>query len=241
MYCLGRKAVKTDSRTLKLAKYLTPALPTPPVSVDWTKGITSFGEMLNDSLGDCTIAGLGHAVQIWSANTGKESTVSDATIQSAYEDWCGYNPNDSSTDNGGIELDVLNDFKKDGLGEHKLLAFADPSVTNLNEIRKAIDLFGGVYIGLNLPTEAQNQNTWDVVSGMTPGSWGGHAVFVPKYDADTFTCITWGGLKEMTTAFWSACCDEAHALIGQDWFETSGVDPTGLNLSQLNADLALIK
>ncbi len=238
---LGRKAIKTDSRTLKLGKYLTPSLPMPPVSVDWTKGITDFGEMLNDFLGDCTIAGLGHAVQIWSANTGIEATVTDATIQSAYEDWCGYNPDDPKTDQGGIELDVLTDFKKNGLGGHKLLAFADPNTTNLSEVRTAIDLFGGVYIGLSLPVEAQNQDVWDAVNGMTPGSWGGHAVFVPKYDESGFTCITWGAQKKMTIAFWTACCDEAHALIGQDWFETSGKDPTGLDLAQLTADLKQIK
>ena len=94
MHCLGRKAVKTDTRTLRLAKYLTPTLPSPPPAVDWTKGITSFGEMLNNQIGDCTIAGLGHAIQIWSANTSTEVTLSDTIIQSAYEDWCGYDPND---------------------------------------------------------------------------------------------------------------------------------------------------
>lgn len=51
---LGRKAVKTDSRTLKLAKY-TLALPAAPATCDWTKGITAWGAMLNDQLGDCLI------------------------------------------------------------------------------------------------------------------------------------------------------------------------------------------
>jgi hypothetical protein len=39
---LGRKAIKTDSRTLAFAKYLTPALPPPPPAADWTKGIASW-------------------------------------------------------------------------------------------------------------------------------------------------------------------------------------------------------
>ncbi len=87
---LGRKAIKTDSRTLKLGKYLTPSLPTPPASADWTKGITSWGVMLNDTLGDCTIAGCGHAVQVWTANTGHEVTLPNATIEKYYEKWDGY-------------------------------------------------------------------------------------------------------------------------------------------------------
>ena len=55
---LGRKAIKTDSRTLALGRYLTPAVPPPPAAADWTKGIARWGMMLNDTLGDCTIAGV---------------------------------------------------------------------------------------------------------------------------------------------------------------------------------------
>lgn len=241
---LGRKAVKTDTRTLNLRKYLGATLPTPPVAVDWTNGITSYGMMKNDSLGDCTIAGCGHAVQIWTANTGGEVTVSDATIESYYEKWDGYNPNDPSTDQGGIELDVLTDWKAQEFAGIPLLGFADPALANLKEIRTAINLFGGVYIGLNLPVTAQTQEVWDVLangsSDAKPGSWGGHCVFVPTYDASSFTCITWGGLKKMTAAFWNSYCDEAHALLSTAWIEQN-VPVKRFDLATLKADLALIR
>jgi hypothetical protein len=245
---LGRKAIKTDSRTLRLGAYLTSALPAAPVATDWTKGITTWGMMLNDTLGDCTIAGVGHAVQVWSANSGTEITVADKEILHYYEKWDGYKKGDPSTDNGGVELDVLNDWKKSGFYKHKLLAFADPKVSSLEEIRQAITLFGGVYIGLSLPltaqTQVQNNKVWDVVTPATAdskaGSWGGHAVFVPKYDAAGFTCITWGQLQTMTVAFWEAYVDEAHALLSHDWIETKG-SPSGFNLAQLQADLGQIK
>ena len=70
---LGRKAVKTDTRTLRLAKYLTPVLPPPPPAADWTKGIASWGMMLNDKLGDCTIAGVAHAVKFFNMTASLES------------------------------------------------------------------------------------------------------------------------------------------------------------------------
>ena len=236
---LGRKAIKTDTRTLRLAQYLTPGLPAAPAAVDWTKGIKDFGMMLNSDLGDCTIAALGHAVQIWSANIGTETTVADTDILAAYEKWDGYNPSDPSTDQGGVELDVLTDFKRDGLAGHTLLAFADPAVLNLGEVRQAINLFGGVYIGVSLPVSAQTQDVWDVVSGADgePGSWGGHAVFVCGYDQSGFTCITWGQLKKMTVGFWQTYIDEAHALLGTDWIGAKG-SPNGFDLAQLRADLA---
>jgi hypothetical protein len=72
-----------------------------------------------------------------------------------------------------------------------------------------------------------------------PGSWGGHAVFVPKYDEHGFTCITWGILKNMTTAFWKTYVDEAHALLSHDWLLHKGA-PSGFKLEQLKADLSQI-
>lgn len=236
---LGRRAVRHDDRTLQLARYMKTLAP-PPLAVDWTKGATSFGMMLNDQLGDCTIAGCGHAVQIWSANLGTEATVPDATIEQFYEAWDGYQPADPSTDQGGVELDVLNAWRQGGFAEHILTGFADPHVADVQAVRQAIALFGGVYIGLSLPLTAQNQPVWDVTEptdpGAAPGSWGGHCVFVPKYDADSFTCITWGGLQKMTTAFWTEYCDEAHALLSKDWLGAKG-SPDGLDLAQLQADL----
>jgi hypothetical protein len=240
---LGRKAIKTDSRTLALGRYLTASLPPPPPKADWTKGISSWGMMLNNSLGDCTIAGIGHAIQVWSANNGSMVTVPNSTVEKYYEKWDGYVPGNPGTDNGGVELDVLNDWRKQGFSGNPLLAFADPKPADLMEVRQSIALFGGVYIGLSLPITAQTQEVWDVVpkggAKAKPGSWGGHCVFVPKYDPNGFTCVTWGQLKTMTLAFWKKYCDEAHALLSPKWISTKG-SPSGFNLAQLQTDLKSI-
>ncbi len=240
---LGRKAIKTDSRTLALGNYLKPSLPAPPPAKDWTNGITNWGMMMNDNLGDCTIAGVAHAIQVWSANAGSEITVPDATVLSFYEKWDGYDPSDPTTDRGGIELDVLNSWRKDGFDGHGLLAFADPGHADLVEVRQSVTLFGGVYIGLALPVTAQNQDVWDVDANggadAKKGSWGGHCVFVPKYDEKSFTCITWGGLKTMTIAFWKKYCDEAYTLLGENWLTDKG-SPAGFDESQLKIDLSSI-
>jgi hypothetical protein len=241
---LGRKAIKTDTRTLRLARYLMPALPAPPAQRDWTQGVTDWGMMLNDTLGDCTIAGCGHAVQVWTLNTANEMTVGDDSILAAYEQWDGYNPADPSTDQGGVELDVLTDWRNANFAGHALTGFAAANVLNLTEIQQAIDLFGGVYIGVELPLTAQEQSEWDVVpedgSGASAaGSWGGHCVYVPAYDQTTFTCISWGAPLTMTIAFWQTYVDEAYALFSPDWMGT-GTAPSGFDQAQLAADLAAI-
>ena len=245
-YRLGRKALKTDSRTLRLAKYMKTLAPAPP-AVNWAKGITNFGMMLNDNLGCCTIAGCAHAVQVCGLNVGYSfsyETLADKVIESAYSAWDGYVPGDPSTDNGGVELDVLNDWRKSDLGGHHLLGFADPVPSNMTQIKQAINLFGGVYIGFNVPQsvmDSANDPTvlWDVHGDNT--IIGGHCVFVPKYDADgTLTCISWGRLYRMSVAFWTQFVDEAHALLLATWIRNNKT-PSGFNLAGMQADLAAIK
>lgn len=242
---LGRKALVQDSRTLKMATYLTGSLPPNPPSIDWSKGVSEWGMMLNDQLGCCTIAGCCHAIQVWSLNSGKEITLGNDIVLQKYEQWDGYNPANPASDQGGVEIYVLNDWKNSDINGHKLDGYTGINVKNIDEVRTAIHLFGGVYIGISLPLSAQTQNEWDIVSPSSPqtiaGSWGGHCVYVCGYDQHGFTCITWGQLKKMTLGFWENYVDEAYALVGQDWFNQQGIAPDGFNLSQLQQDLMQIR
>ncbi len=201
---LGKRARRHDPRTLQLARYLTAAgqaqagqaLPgqaqpiQPPASVDYTCGIRDWGMMLNDQLGCCTIAAVGHAVQTWTANASQELTVPDSTILEYYEKWDGYNPANPSTDQGGVELDVLNDWRQQGFGGVSLDAYAEIGLSGvrspMSEVTQAIWVFGGAYIGVELPIRAQTQDVWDVPANLgpddEPGSWGGHAIYLVGYD-----------------------------------------------------------
>lgn len=239
---LGRKAIKTDSRTLKMAAYVTSQLPPAPVSRDWTKGVTLWGQFLNDKLGCCTIAGVAHAVQVFSLNASTGVAITDDEILCYYERWDGYNPVDPSTDQGGVELDVLTKWQKSEFAGHQLIAFATVSLSNLEHVKQAINIFGGVYIGISLPTSAQGQTVWDVdnTAAGAPNSWGGHCVFVPAYDENGLTCITWGSQQKMTWNFWSKYVDEAYALISPDFIAASGLAPNGFDLAQLHTDLSQI-
>lgn len=243
---LGRKAVVHDSRTVRMSRYFT-ALPAPPQNVDWTKGQTSFGMLRNDVLGDCSIAGIGHAIQVWSQNTSTEATITDDDVQAYYEAWCGYNPADPSTDAGGILLYVLKDFKKDGFVDHRLVGYG-AAISSVKTVQQAISLFGGVYIGFNvpqfiMPSDGEPPKVWDVQPGLDNTIVGGHCVFVAGYSTDefgavTFKLISWGEVYSMTQAFWAHFVDESYALVGLDWVEPKC--PAGLNLTELLSDLAAI-
>src|ERR1700757_2471097 len=101
---LGKKAVRHDPRTLKLANYLPVRLPPAPAERAWSNGRTQFGMMLNSQLGDCTIAGVAHAVQVWTDNTTGMVTEADRTVQQYYQRWAGYVPGHAETDQGAVEL-----------------------------------------------------------------------------------------------------------------------------------------
>jgi hypothetical protein len=273
---LGKRARRRDARTLKLARYVTSALPPAPPCVDYTCGITDWGMMLNDRLGCCTIAAVAHAVQTWTANAGTEISFPESVILDYYQSWDGYNPADPATDQGGVELDVLNDWRQQGFAGQTLDAYGaielgqgTQSTIPMLNVMDAIWLFGGAYIGVELPLTAQNQDVWDVAGTASdvaspkseapslqrrssdlgprtsddpsdPGSWGGHAVYLVAYDPKTLTCITWGQLKKMTWRWLSKYCSEAYGLISQDWLKASGVSPSGFDLAALENDLRLV-
>ena len=224
-------------------------LPTPPTTEDLGAKVTKLGMMDNDTVGDCTCACAGHMVQAWTANCGNQVIIPDAAILSAYEAVSGYVPGLPSTDVGANCEDVLAYWKNTGIGSHFIVGYASVDVTNQSQVEDSVYLFGGIYLGVNMPISAQNQTgpglVWDVPPGGAigdgePGSWGGHAVPIVAYDAAGLTVITWGALQRMSWAFLTTYCDEAYAVLSQDWIETSGLSPDNFDFASLQADMALI-
>jgi hypothetical protein len=248
---LGKQSARHDPRTLLLASYVTPQLPTAPASVDLATKIASWGMMDNDQIGDCTVAAAGHLLMEWTANAGRKMfTPSNHQIVGAYSAITGYNPKTGANDNGAVEIDVLNYWRQTGIAGHKVGAYVALEPSNHNHIMEAVYIFEGCYIGLQLPISAQaqvqNHQPWSVPPGGAtgdgkPGSWGGHAAPIVGYDARGLTCVTWGALQTMTWTFWAAYCDEAYAIISSDYLNDRKETPEGFNLQQLEADLADVK
>jgi hypothetical protein len=239
---LGKQAPRHDPRTLHLANYLnTGKLPPIPTHKDWSGKVLGWPMYANDVIGDCTIAGAAHLIQEWTANANTEVSPTDPDVITAYSAVSGYDPRTGANDNGAVELDVLNYWRRTGVAGHKIFAYAALEPRNHSHVKAAVYLFGGCYIGLALPLSAQNQGIWSVPSsGMhgngRPNSWGGHAVNVVAYDAHFLTVVTWGALKKMTWGFWDAYCDESYAVLSQD-FMNNGVAPNAIDWSTLQQDL----
>lgn len=248
---LGKQVARHDPRSLLLASYLTPALPTTPASFDLTAKVKAWGMMDNDQIGDCTCAAAGHLIMEWTANAQKKMvTPSDKQIVAAYSAITGYNPTTGANDNGAVELDVLNYWRQTGIAGHKIGAYMALEPANHTHIMDSVYIFEGCYIGLQLPVSAQaqvqNHQPWSVPPGGTtgdgkPGSWGGHAVPVVAYDVRGVTVVTWGALQQMTWSFWEAYTEEAYAILSPDYLTGKKTTPQGFNLQELQADLADLK
>lgn len=241
---LGKLPAKHDPRTLRFAKYADKLAPA-PLALDYTNRISGLGMLANDTLGDCTAAGAAHMHQAWCAYNGVSYVPTDADTIAFYSETCGYVPGEASTDNGGVLLDVLKYWRNAGFAGRKIEAFTSVSPVDISLVKQAIYYFGGLYMGVMLPTSAQDQDVWDVpwygARGKgAAGSWGGHCVAaVVGYDAKTLTIITWGQLKNMTWKFFLEYCDEAYAVLASDWFGT-GIAPTGFDVDSLRRDIQLI-
>jgi len=243
-YHLGKKPAVYDSRTLRFGAYLGAGLPRPPDTVDWGKNVKTWPMYLNDKYGDCTCAAVGHMIENWTAAVGKESSPSDARILKFYEHFTTPGP-----ENGCDMLSVLKYWRTTGLGGDKILAFAQLEPRNVTEVRDAVAIFGGCYIGIELPKfalAASDLSTvpWVVppqgpVGDAAPDPNGGHCIPAVAYDDRNLYVVTWGAIKSMSWQFYIDYADEAYAVLSDD-FLAKNKTPSGFDLAQLKDDLAEI-
>ena len=246
---LGKKPYRYDKRTLQFGKYLTTeVLPTPP-ALHWGNP-NPLGTLFNDTIGDCTIAGPCHQEMVWRDINGVMFFPTDADALAAYEAVGGYNPNatpdangNNPTDQGCVLLDVLNYWKQTGIAGRKIGAFVQVNQLNIDHIRQAAYLFGGLIVGINMPVSAKNQPTlWDtppegLTGDGTPGSWGGHCIYMPGYDQNVMETITWGERIAMTISFWQNYIDEVYAFTGT---KASSVPDASSTLALLGAGMTAL-
>lgn len=218
---------------------------------DWVPFVSpqlpsGFGMMLNDQLGDCTVAAVGHAIQLLTGVDGAVVTPTDAQILKMYEA-SGYVDGDPSTDNGWLIQSALKYWQKTGLASHTIAGYVAIDPSNALHVDLAMEIFGFVDIGIYLPLSAQNQNLlWSVpsqgaVGDGEAGSWGGHSIVMHKRCPTPVyrrSVITWGMPEwHITPNAWEAYVDETWTAFTMDWIRASGNSPSGFNKAALLADL----
>ena len=241
-YRFGKHPPKHDYRTLRFKTYLTPAIPPPPPSynvltsvyqklktTDPTKLFPMDG---NDTLGDCTIAGLAHAVTTYHGLIGQKKIPAQQSVVKLYFQLT------DGVDSGLNELDVLNYWQSHKVSTDEILAYASIDPKNHTHVEQAIKLFGGVYLGFQVQQKCLEE--FDAHQPWTPGTLtnDGHAVFAVAYDQNGVTVLTWGNTQQATWAWWDECVDEGYAIL-----PPQAKDPAfapGFDIAQLQTDLSAV-
>lgn len=186
---------------------------------------------------NCVIAGKGHAVGVWSGNSndGNPVLATDQEILSAYRTICG--PSDQ-----GCNITAVLDYMKShgivmGGKAQKIDAYVGIDWTSPDEVKAAIYLFGGLCLGINLPSAwEQSDDIWDVTNTRIIG---GHDVEAVGFNAQGVIIATWGGLRTITWAAFTShnWLDECYAMLAPQWYENNNLAPCGVNVIDLQADL----
>jgi hypothetical protein len=240
---LGKQPPQHDIRTLRLATYLTPSLPPAPEAALWIESMVDWQVLANDKFGTCVPAGALHLAQNWVSYAGGRFMPTDEDAVEAYHRLNpGWSGTQDKTDTGACMLAALKLWRKEGLAGDRISAFMACDRTDREQVKQAIALLGGAYIGLDLPRSCRDQDIWSVPEGGATGdgargSLGGHCVPVLAYSPRTLTCLTWGQLVLLTWDFFTTYCDEAYAVLSPGWFDATGCAPNGFDRDQLRRDL----
>ncbi len=245
--CLGKRPARHDVRTFRLASVLDRSVLTaPPPARNWDEHLPSSLPMWkNDRIGDCAVAALAGMVMGWTSLHGpRAQAVSDEDVLAMYSAISGYRADDKSTDRGADMLAAMAYMRRYGLGGHKIGAFVKVEHRDREEVKIAINLFGSVYTGVNLPVAAQRIGTWvgpaDLTGINAPDSWGGHAMGVGHYDHSGVVFKTWGGYQPADWAWWGDYVEEAYGIISPDWVDGTTPAPNGLDIDKVRAELAAL-
>ena len=253
---LGKRAPRLDLRVPTIQKLMGtgPLPPVPAVDRRWEK-VKEWVLGANDRVGDCTGVGAANSILNMTTATGHPKAATTNECLGFYSQSTGYDPNaplvdgENPTDQGGVETDVLASWISAGFrlagGVDKLTGFAAVDPGNIVACKQSMWLFGGLYIGLQLPLAAQAMGeVWDVPAGRAlngdwaPGGWGGHCTPTVGFEKDgTFRLVTWAKPKIITRAFWRAYVDESYVLLSKDWVTAAGTDPDGFSWDQLTVDM----
>jgi hypothetical protein len=115
----------------------------------------------NDTLGDCTIAALAHAITTYRGLIGKKTIMAKAAVVKLYMHLTG------GVDSGLDELTVLNYWRQNKVDGDGILAYVTIDPKNHTHVQQAIQLFGGVYLGFQVQQNCIQE--FDAQQPWTPG------------------------------------------------------------------------
>lgn len=254
MFQLGRVAATAEAlaRAPSVASHRLAAMPAPPRlrrdTVPFTPGLYD-----NDTLPDCTAAGLANVARAFGTLNGAEPVVDPDSVPRFYAACAGVNDTyeDMAASGGAVMLDVLRRQLTAGfdVGQQTPLVadFVTLDIGNRQQLATAMVRLGALYCGCELAVadQAGIGKVWDTGTPASagdpqPGSWGGHCLIAWAYsgleDSDYVVLGTWGAWQAATWAWLQSRLAEAHGLAWRQLMPAGGPAWYGLDYDRLRAD-----
>lgn len=256
----GRKRPTAQATKFKLKDYLGTALPPAPDCDYAAAAGEALGQIyLNQDLGDCVIACMGHLFGVLRENAGgNRSIFSDGEIINEYSKCCGYIPGDPDSDQGCDLQQTLSQILSSGFkghrksnGEkvrmsHRIAGWLQVDGTNKEEVRQAVYLFENLVFGMELPDAwiepfpSVSGFTWDVAGRPDPEN--GHCVCGVGSNSTGIGISTWAMVGIMTYAAIAEYTaprhgGELYVVLSEDSINRAkGLTPNGFDFAALEKD-----
>jgi len=242
----GKLPYKHDKRTLKFRNVInkTDSETKIPVQYDWGSRIKpnhNWGDYGNLKLDNCTFVAAAYLIMIWKSY--KADRIYRPGVKRIIEDYSklikdnrpGGKPINAILNEGGKPLEatkVLNHWRKKGIDGHKIIAFTKLTFNNKKghkeELKRAIYLYGGCFIGINIPRSVekqwQNNKKWTIIRGVSGGDarrrlWFSHALLATGYNEKELRVVTFGKEEIMSWEFYEKYVDEAYAIFDEKFLK----------------------
>lgn len=245
---LGRRPPKM-AEALHFSRFWTGIIPEHPIAVDYLNIVADWDILGNDTYGDCGPVSVANLVALVTKTlTGVENYPTLDQVLDLYRR--SGNPNFPVDDNGVDMQTMLEELHNNGIGpvggRTRCVAFAKVSLNNLDEVRAAIAIFGGLLLGVDLDIAQQSQTDTTKVWDFVPGSpeWGGHAVLAASYTSAVVRLPdigveSWAQIIGLTDSFFLNQAEEAWVVILPQHLGTTQF-MSGVNLNALAADYRIL-
>jgi hypothetical protein len=250
-YKYGRRPPK-NAPALRFGRFQS-AVPSYPAGEDYLAKLSGWQMLGNDVAGDCNAVTWANMRRLVTATLAAEYYPDQAQVWQFYQTQNpAFDPNGSKDTNGpgskddqGMDIQTGLEYlhATGGPDGVKAVAFAKVDHTKMAEVKAALAIFGGLWLGIQVLDANQQQfakgEAWTDVAGSPVD--GGHAILGGGYKADDVKFITWAKETKFALSFWDGVAggtplvDETWVVIWPEHLGSRGFEQ-GIDQAKLTAE-----
>jgi hypothetical protein len=226
-YKYGRRPPK-NAPALRLRSILSSTVPPAPPSADYLAKLSGWQMLGNDEAGDCNAVTWANMRRLVTATLATEYYPTQAQVWQFYQTQNpGFDPNGTSATNGpgsgedqGMDVQTGLEYlhATGGPDGVKAVAFAKVDHSSIAEVKAALAIFGGLWLGVQVLDANQQEfsqgQDWTDVAGSAVD--GGHAILGGGYTTTDVKFITWARETGFAMSFWNGLV-QGTPLVEEAW------------------------